>query len=145
MNIVTTIRVQVVHVQGTSKNHEEGDLRSPASIGKMKRLLVLALLVIVICSFTAPPLSFGQPMHGRSPHGSYCSGRGWGWYGEKKAVKTADKAKKVLEEYFKSEDVTIGDINERRFFFMAEIKDKENKVIDKVIVDKRTGRIRSIY
>lgn len=99
--------------------------------------------------FTTPSLSFGQPVHheqrGRNPHGSYCSGPGWGWYGAKKAVKTSDDARKLLEEYFKSENVTIGDIKERRFFYEAEIKDKDDKVIDKVIVDKRTGRIRSIY
>lgn len=115
----------------------------------MKRLFISVLLVAIIGVLVVPSLSFGQPMHqkhgGRNPHGSYCSGPGWGWYGARKAVKTPDEARKLLEEYFKSEKVVIGDIKERKFFYMAEIKDNENEVIDKVIVDKRTGRIRSIY
>jgi hypothetical protein len=30
-------------------------------------------------------------------------------------------------------------------FFKAEIKDRENTVVDYVIIDKRTGRIRSTF
>lgn len=68
-----------------------------------------------------------------------------GWYGARKHVRTADKAKRILQEYFKSDAVVIGDIKERRWFFRAEIVDKNNVIVDVVIIDKRTGRIRSIY
>ena len=52
---------------------------------------------------------------------------------------------KVLKEYFSKKDVRIGEIRERKLYFEADILDKDNRVVDKVIVDKRTGRIRSIY
>ncbi len=68
-----------------------------------------------------------------------------GWYGAKKAVKTAKEARKIFQEYFKNEPVVIGNIKEREYFFEADMKDKNNNLIDVVIVDKRTGRIRSIY
>jgi hypothetical protein len=62
-------------------------------------------------------------------------------------VPTPDDARKVIDTYFASQGqkVTIGDIRERRWFFLADILDAEGKLVDRVIVDKRTGRIRSIY
>ena len=46
---------------------------------------------------------------------------------------------------FSKDDVKIGRITERRWFFRAEILDKKDALVDVVIIDKRTGRIRSIY
>jgi hypothetical protein len=53
----------------------------------------------------------------------------------------------VLESYFEGtgKRVGIGNIEERRWFFIAELLDPEGTLIDKAIIDKRTGRIRSIY
>jgi hypothetical protein len=83
---------------------------------------------------------------GRFPHGNYCEGSEWGWYGERKEVRTQAEAKKILKQYFSSvKGARINNIKERKWFFEAEIRDKKNNVIDVVIIDKRTGRIRSIY
>lgn len=68
-----------------------------------------------------------------------------GTYGEKQQVNTKAEAKKLLEEYFSKRNVTVGKIREKRYYFEADILDSRGKVVDKVIVDKRTGRIRSIY
>ncbi|WP_333654011.1 hypothetical protein [Dissulfurispira sp.] len=66
----------------------------------------------------------------------------WG----KKPVRTIKEAERILKDYFsKYEDIKIGKVKEREWFFEADIKDKNNNLIDKVIIDKRTGRIRSIY
>lgn len=81
----------------------------------------------------------------RAPYGHYCPGPRWGWYGAKKAVKTVEEARKILEEYLKGYDVLIDTIKEKEWFFEARIKDKNNTLLDILIVDKRTGRIRSIY
>ena len=77
----------------------------------------------------------------RHPYGGSRSGA----YGEKIEVLTIDDARKVLKEYFSKRDVRIGEMQEREFYFEAEVLDRKNNLIDKVIVDKRTGRIRSIY
>ncbi len=39
----------------------------------------------------------------------------------------------------------IGKITEREWYFEADIRDKTDNLVDRVIVDKRTSRIRSIY
>jgi len=41
--------------------------------------------------------------------------------------------------------VQVAIIAERRGFYVAEITESDGTLIDKVIIDKRAGRIRSIY
>ena len=98
--------------------------------------------------FVDPSPSFSQPGWGRRdqrPYGGYCRGPRWGWYGARNPVKTVEDARKLLGQYFAGEDVVIGKITERGWRFEADIKDKKDDLVDRVIVDKRTGRIRSIY
>ncbi|MEW6117666.1 MAG: PepSY domain-containing protein [Nitrospirota bacterium] len=111
----------------------------------MKRA-VLLILILSLVAITLPDSS-AYAMNGWMgvPHGDYCDGPGWGWYGARRAVTTPQQAKKILKEYFKGEDVAVGVIRERGHFFEADIKDKKGTVVDRVIIDKRTGRIRSIY
>ncbi|MBI4595765.1 MAG: hypothetical protein HY730_05225, partial [Candidatus Tectomicrobia bacterium] len=77
------------------------------------------------------------------PYGNYCPM--WGRYGARKPVRTVNEARKILQEYFADESVKIDRIDEKRWYFQTEIRDKDDKLIDRLIVDKRTGRIRSIY
>jgi hypothetical protein len=62
-------------------------------------------------------------------------------------VTSAQEAKKVIEVYFAGlgEDVSTGKVDEGHLFFEVEVIAKDGAIIDKVIVDKRTGRFRSIY
>jgi hypothetical protein len=62
-------------------------------------------------------------------------------------VRSVEEAKQVIETYFASmgENVGTGKIEEKGLFFEVEILDKDGALMDKAIVDKRTGRIRSIY
>lgn len=80
----------------------------------------------------------------KSPYGE--SGRTG--YGEKRQVASRADAEKVLKDYFSGKgkkDMVLGDISEAELYFEAEILNRQGTVVDKVIVDKRTGRIRSIY
>jgi hypothetical protein len=110
------------------------------------------LLILIITFLCALPLtSSAQPrrhgMYEGTPYGQFCPGMRGDPYGVRKPVRTADEAKQVLEEYFEGsgQKVRLGNIEERRWFFIIEVKDSEGSLIDKTIVDKRTGRIRSIY
>lgn len=76
-----------------------------------------------------------------SPYGNALSES----YGEKKGVTSAEQARKAFRGYFGKKTIKIGEIKERDLYFEAEIRDKNGNRIDTVIVDKRTGRIRSIY
>ncbi len=80
-----------------------------------------------------------------SPYRGHKKGAAETGYGEKRPVTTVEEAQKALTEYFAKKDVNIGEIREQELFFEAEIRDKSNNLVDKVIVDKRTGRIRSTY
>ena len=115
----------------------------------MKKTILLAALFTFLTIPVILPSPNAYAMNdwrGGNPYGNYCPGHRWGWYGAKMVVGTAADARKILEEYFSpKENLKIGEIRERRWFFEADIRNHDNKLIDTVIVDKRTGRIRSIY
>lgn len=80
-----------------------------------------------------------------SPFGGYCRGHGWGWYGADRTIKSTDEARKAIGAFFSPETVNVAGLDEKGTFFEAEVRDRDNKLIDRVIIDKRTGRISSIY
>lgn len=118
---------------------------------------VVTIIIFLIAALIAPAISHGQAMgqHGMmgqemyrgGPYGNYCPGMKWGPYGVRKPVRTAAEAKQVIETYISdtAQDARVGKILEKDLYFEAEILGQNNKLIDKEIVDKRTGRIRSIY
>lgn len=85
------------------------------------------------------------PECGPRPYGSYCEGPGRGRYGARRQVGTAEEAGLLLEEFYRGRPLTVGGIVEKPWYFEAEILESGGKVADRVIVDRRTGRIRSIY
>lgn len=103
---------------------------------------ICAALVAALC--LAFPLA-GAKAAERAPHTTYAQAEEDRGYGAKQPVATAKEARRVLEERFKGQGVEVGKIEEKELFFEAEILDRRGSVVDKVIVDKRTGRIRSIY
>ncbi|MDA8423951.1 MAG: hypothetical protein M0Z89_11515 [Nitrospiraceae bacterium] len=79
------------------------------------------------------------------PFGGYCRGSEWGWYGARKTVRTVEDARKTVQEYYSKDEIKIGDIRDRKHVYEVEIRDKKDELIDVIIVDKRSGRIRTIY
>jgi hypothetical protein len=67
------------------------------------------------------------------------------WYGQRRSVPNVHEAGKIMGQYYHGRDVRIGPVVERDLFYQAEIRDRRGVLIDKVIIDKRTGRMRSIY
>jgi hypothetical protein len=103
---------------------------------------------IVLISLTAAVFIHSMPVvyaQVTPPSGDFRRSRPESRYGEKRPVTSIEEAKKVLNEYFTEKPIRIGEIKEDKLFFEAEILDKNNEPVDKVIIDKRTGRIRSIY
>ncbi len=80
-----------------------------------------------------------------SPLGGYCKGSRWGWYGAGRDVKTPGEAGEAIRKFYLPERVNVSGMRDKSTFFEAEVKNGDDKVIDTVIVDKRTGRISSIY
>jgi hypothetical protein len=85
--------------------------------------------------------SFAPPGYGQGKRYGVTKGD----YGEKRPVKSAKEAEKILKDIFKDRDVKVGGIKEKELFFEAEIRDRKGELIDRVIIDKRTGRARSTF
>jgi hypothetical protein len=79
----------------------------------------------------------GQPF---SPYGGPHGG-----YGERRAVRSRGDAQRMLNDYYMRRSMRIGPIREDRFYYEADILDRNNRFMDRVIIDKRSGRIRSVY
>ena len=109
------------------------------------KLYIILYILLMIAGLNAAAISNPFAQEKGSPYGNYRRGDVDGSYGEKRPVSTIAEASKALGEYFSKRDLKVGEIREKQLFFEADILDKEGNLIDKVIVDKRTGRLRSIY
>ncbi len=65
-------------------------------------------------------------------------------YGYCKSTLTIEDAKKAITGYYNKKGLNAEIINIRGRFIKVKVKDKNN-VVDIVIFDRRSGRIRSIY
>lgn len=118
----------------------------------MKRILLIILIIILsififlIATLNAFAQNDENRWRGRRYHyGTYCPALQRECYGERKAVRTKAEARKELMKYYSSGRETIGKIKDRGLFFEVEIKGRDNRTVDRIIIDKRTGRIRSAY
>lgn len=128
----------------TNFNHREGAAVSSQFLArKMKKLLFATICAIAVFFSIDSGAAFAMNGWG-GPFGGYCRGPAWGWYGARRAVKSAEEARRIVLEYYSGDGIKIGDIRDRRLFYEIEINDKDGVLVDVVIVDKRTGRIRSI-
>jgi len=74
-----------------------------------------------------------------------CGKRPGDWYGARQPVANEAEARTLLLNYFAGQGYSVSRITERRWGFKAEIINKDGKVVDRVMIDKRSGRIRSLY
>ena len=81
----------------------------------------------------------------RPDHQGRCGKRKGDWYGARRAVRSTEDARGLLNAYFTGQSVTVSDIIEKPWRFEADVKNHSGEIVDRVIVDKRSGRIRSIY
>jgi hypothetical protein len=83
--------------------------------------------------------SCSQEMRGR------CGKRRGDWYGAGRPVASAVEARKLLMDYFSGQGYTVSETSEGTGGFRAEITGTDGKLIDRVMIDQRSGRSRSIY
>lgn len=81
----------------------------------------------------------------RPDHQGRCGKRKGDWYGARREVRSAEDARDLLSAYFSGQSVTVSDVIEKPWRFEADVKNHSGEIVDRVIVDKRSGRIRSIY
>lgn len=77
-----------------------------------------------------------------TPYGDFCTR--CSKYGIGKGPISKDKAIAALKFYFNRKGLKIANIKGRGRFLIVDIY-KEDKLVDRVLFDRRTGRIRSIF
>ena len=76
-----------------------------------------------------------------TPYGDYC--KKCTTYGTCKDPLPPREAIAALEQYYREKGFTVGKVQHRGRFIEAEIYEG-NRLVDKVLFDRKTGRIRSI-
>ena len=74
-----------------------------------------------------------------------CGKRRGDWYGASQPVTDPAEARKQLTNYYAEQGYKVSEVIEKKWGFRADILDKDGKVVDRAMIDKRSGRIRSIY
>lgn len=77
-----------------------------------------------------------------TPYGDFCPR--CTDYGTCKSTMGHDDARKAMLDYYNEKGLSVEIVNKNGRFIKAKIKEKD-KVVDVIIFDRRTGRIRSIY
>jgi hypothetical protein len=88
--------------------------------------------------YGAPPV----PHPGVTPYGDFCDK--CSKYGMGRSAVTQDRAIDALEFYFESKGLIVNNVRGNGRFLQVDIMNRTT-IVDKVLFDRRTGRIRSIY
>ena len=127
----------------------EAGIRSPLDNSLLfKTILVCTILALfpIAESSYAQQADHKQTVTQCPVYGQYWRSYKWGWYGAKRLVRTPVEAHEILKQFYVThKGMKIHRIIEGPTFYRADIMDKNGALIDMVIIDKNTGRIRSIY
>jgi hypothetical protein len=105
----------------------------------MVKVLLFTLLLPV---FTVTGLAFSEEGYRRTPYGDFCIS--CSTYGVGDKLVPEEESRAAIEQYYRERDLEIGAMKSRGRFIEFEIR-KNGAVLDKVLFDRKTGRIRSIY
>ncbi len=79
-------------------------------------------------------------------YGHYWRSYKWGWYGAPREVRTPVEAKEIIEQFLLPDrGIRIVSIREKAHFYIAEVINNKDVLVDLILIDKRTGRIRSMF
>ncbi len=112
----------------------------------MRRSFFTSVLILLALAFTFYGGEVRAQM-GPGYGGQYGPQYGPQYQQPRKPMEEND-AKAMLENYIQSSrnpNLKLGKIKEKDNYFEAEILTKENSLVDKILVDKFTGWMRSIY
>ena len=84
----------------------------------------------------------GQRSKGVTPYGDFCSR--CNKYGVGQRPVTHKVALEALEEYFTTKNLTVKNVRGSGRFLKADIY-KADSLVDRILFDRRTGRVRSIF
>jgi hypothetical protein len=117
----------------------------------MRRTTVFFALILVFTGAAADALYAETPIHKEGiecqpTYGQYWRSSKWGWYGARKQVNTPVEAQQIIEQVLVHNDnIKVVRITERPHYFVAELINRKGVVVDLILIDRRTGRIRSMF
>ncbi len=103
------------------------------------------VIVMIMTGLLLAPLSISYSDHIKknvTPYGDFC--RKCTKYGTCKSLMSHDEAKQAMIDYYNKKGFGVEVESKKGRFIRAKIKDR-HKVVDVIIFDRRTGRVRSIY
>ncbi|MCX7770795.1 MAG: hypothetical protein N2202_06900 [Proteobacteria bacterium] len=110
----------------------------------MKKLLMIIPIVLTLNQITWAQTNI-ENLQSPSPYGDYESSKKRGRYGKPFVVNNKEEAIDIIKSYYRDRKIKIGEVEERRRFFIIEVLDEQNSLIDVIVVNKKNGRFRSIY
>jgi len=111
-------------------------------------IFALTLFLIVAVSYAQEPNETNKGQTECVPtYGNYVPSERWGWYGARREVKTPLEALEILQKIIviHHAGIRVGKIREGVRFYMAEIVNTKGQVLDVIVIDRQSGRIRSAY
>lgn len=108
----------------------------------MKRYVTVLIITLALLSVSLPEVFAWRNGKMVTPYGDFCPR--CTKYGICKSVMSHEDAKKAMLDYYHKKGLHVELENKRGRFIKVKVKDKD-KVVDVIIFDRRTGRIRSIY
>ncbi len=112
---------------------------------KEKGKKVKIILITVLCSFviiTVAPAFAWHEDKAVTPYGDFCPMASK--YGMHRHNISIEEAKAALSEYYKEKGLSIWIVEIKGRFIKLNVTDGK-KIVDTVIFDRHTGRLRSIY
>lgn len=102
----------------------------------MRRLLIAVALVLAVLS-----AAHADDKKPAVPYGDFCD---CSHYGFCKKQLDEKEAASVIHSYFKLKGLSVGHVKGKGRFVTIEVF-HHGRLVDRVVFDKRTGRLRSIY
>lgn len=99
-------------------------------------VIISALLLIAFS------IALAERKGHETPYGDFCNR--CTQYGTCKSPMSHDESKEAITDYYHKKGFVVEIENKRGRFIKARIMDKGN-IVDVIIFDRRTGRVRSIY
>jgi hypothetical protein len=100
-------------------------------------LIITSLLLIPFSEVSAR--NHKKPV---TPYGDFC--KKCSHYGKCKSAMSVEDSRKAMVDYYQKKGLKVEINSVKGRFIKASIKEK-NKIVDIIIFDRKSGRIRSIY
>lgn len=115
-------------------------------------MIMNCLIKIILILFFSVSMLYGQTkgekridVTNNPPYGGFKFDKKKGRYGKPFLVNSKEEAIDIIKSYYGDTNLKIGEIEERKRFFIIEVLDEQDNLIDIILINKKSGRLRSIF